>query len=155
MKLIIDIPDELFNIFKKHGIMAFDYFSEYDKDQIAISIAHGTPYNPSGDLISRSELKQMIPAPIEDEYKLVHRIIDNAQAVDLWQMRQEATENALKKAEVLYGRPQGEWIKEPNGKTTDIYRCSICGRSILLCKNADLSKYPFCHCGAEMKGGTE
>ena len=50
-------------------------------------------------------------------------------------------------------RPQGEWIKEPNGRTTDIYRCSICGRSILLCKGADLSKYPFCNCGAKMKGG--
>lgn len=37
-------------------------------------------------------------------------LIDNAPTVDLWQMRQEATENALKKAEVLYGRPQGEWI---------------------------------------------
>lgn len=29
--------------------------------------------------------------------------------VDLWQLRQEATENALKKAEVLYKRPQGKW----------------------------------------------
>lgn len=34
--------------------------------------------------------------------------IDNAPTVDLWEMRQEATENALKKAEVLYKRPQGE-----------------------------------------------
>ena len=50
---------------------------------------------------------------------------------------------------------QGRWIKEDNGKTTDIYRCSICGRSILLCKGADLSKYPFCHCGAAMRGGEE
>ena len=57
MKQIIDIPDELFSIFKKHGIMAFDYFDEYDKDQIAIAITHGTPYNPSGDLISREALK--------------------------------------------------------------------------------------------------
>lgn len=55
----------------------------------------------------------------------------------------------------LEERPQGEWIKEDNGKTTDVYRCSICGRSIMLCKNADLSKYPFCHCGAEMKGVAE
>ena len=53
-------------------------------------------------------------------------------------------------AQKKYERPKGEWIKEPNGRTTDIYRCSICGRSILLCKGADLSKYPFCNCGAEM-----
>ena len=53
---------------------------------------------------------------------------------------------------VEFTRPQGKWIKEPNGKTTDLYRCSICNRSIMLCKNADLTKYPFCHCGADMKG---
>lgn len=52
----------------------------------------------------------------------------------------------------LKERPQGEWIKEPNGKTTDIYRCSVCKRSIMLCKGADLGNYPFCHCGAKMKG---
>ena len=53
-------------------------------------------------------------------------------------------------------RPQGEWMKEPNGKTTDIYRCSVCKRSIMLCKGADLTNYPFCHCGADMrKGGAE
>ena len=63
-----------------------------------------------GDLISREALKQMLPAPIEDEYKRVHQIIDNAPTVDLWKMRQEATENALKKAEVLYGRPKGKPI---------------------------------------------
>lgn len=48
-------------------------------------------------------------------------------------------------------RPKGEWIKEPNGKTTDLYRCSVCNRSIMLCKGADLTKYPFCHCGAKME----
>ena len=51
---------------------------------------------------------------------------------------------------------QGEWIKEDNGRTTDLYRCSICGRSIMRCKNAK-SLPPFCpNCGAKMrKGGTE
>lgn len=61
--------------------------------------------------------------------------------------------HAIRESKPYEERPQGEWIKEPNGKTTDIYRCSICGRSVLLCKNADLSKYPFCHCGADMRGG--
>ena len=49
MKLITNIPDELFSIFKKHGIMAFDYLNEYDKDQIAIAIAHGAPYGSCRD----------------------------------------------------------------------------------------------------------
>ena len=60
MKLITIIPDELFSIFKKHGIMAFDYLNEYDKDQTAIAIAHAVPYNPSGDCISREALKEQV-----------------------------------------------------------------------------------------------
>lgn len=60
MKLIIDIPDELFNIFKKHGIMAFDYFNEYDKDTIARIIAHGTPLPKGHDRLV--EAKAVIKA---------------------------------------------------------------------------------------------
>jgi hypothetical protein len=52
-------------------------------------------------------------------------------------------------------RPTGQWIKESNGKTTDLYICSVCKRSIMLCKGADLTKYPFCHCGADMRKGEE
>lgn len=40
----------------------------------------------------------------------IMNILNNTPTVDLWEMRQEATENALKKAEVLYKRPQGKWI---------------------------------------------
>ena len=34
-----------------------------------------------GDLIDRDELKLQLPTPIEDEYKIVHRIVDNAPTV--------------------------------------------------------------------------
>ena len=83
------------------------------------------------------------------EHILVHHclpLIDNAPTVDLWQLRQEATENALKKAEVLYGRPQGEWIKMAFDDKTILY-CSECHSHF---------EYPFdfCpNCGASMKGG--
>lgn len=43
MKIVIDISDEIFDIFQKHDIMAFDYLDEYSKDTIAIAIAKSTP----------------------------------------------------------------------------------------------------------------
>lgn len=78
--------------------------------------------------------------------------INNAPTVPLPDFK-EGYKQAIIDGKTNYSRPQGEWIKEDNGKTTDLYRCSICGRSIMLCKNADLSKYPFCHCGADMQKG--
>ena len=75
---------------------------------------------------------------------IVEDCCDNAPTVDLWQMRQEATENALKKAEVLYGSSQGSWEKDNIG----IY-CSVCKRHLDV-------ETPFCPlCGADMKGGAE
>lgn len=54
MKLIIDISDEMFDVFKKHGIMAFDNFDEYDKDILADKIANGIVLPEGhGDLIDR------------------------------------------------------------------------------------------------------
>ena len=47
-------------------------------------------------------------------------------------------------------RTQGEWIvlvDEDNIKTC---KCSICGR---MADIVDFNNYPFCHCGAKMKGG--
>lgn len=54
-------------------------------------------------------------------------------------------------------RPQGEWIKiTKNGTIPVEYICSVCGRKIF--DNYELSVpqsvyYPFCHCGADMRGG--
>ena len=68
----------------------------------------------NNDLISRSEAEKLGATCLakRNENGQLEAIIslDNAPIVDLWQMRQDATENALKKAEVLYGRQQGEWI---------------------------------------------
>lgn len=68
----------------------------------------------NNDLISREALKKAIKEKFGVyldgtlNNRLLFGLIDNAPTVDLWEMRQEATENALKKAEVLYARPQGE-----------------------------------------------
>lgn len=166
MKLIIDIPEEQYNDIVKH-LTDNDGNYAYSDFNLREIIRNGTPYNPTSDAISRSALKTELETyrhtrnykSDEDEAQnaLLDNVledIDNAKAIPLpnnqvaWDQGYEAG-----LAQGKQDRPQGEWIKEDNGKTTDIYRCSICGRSIMLCKNADLSKYPFCHCGADMRKG--
>ena len=50
-------------------------------------------------------------------------------------------------------RPQGEWIDI--GTISHSYKCSVCGRTlfhITVGKNHVAKYYPYCHCGACMKG---
>ena len=48
----------------------------------------------------------------------------------------------------------GKWISELElyGEGKWNYQCSVCGRSIRLEQNEILDDYPFCHCGADMRG---
>lgn len=69
------------------------------------------PYErPQGDLISREALREAFHKKIyyfdKSSWDEANALIDNAPTIDLWQIRQEATENALKKAKMLYERPQ-------------------------------------------------
>ena len=59
-------------------------------------------------------------------------------------------------------RPQGEWIMQRHDLDGCFYTCSNCGRMIRVSRfiddpddNETLADYPFCHCGAKMKGGAE
>ena len=63
----------------------------------------------------------------------------------------------------LEERPTGEWIKEESKSLEGMYRCSVCGRRVEdltddLRIHAGLEDstiadiYPFCHCGADMRG---
>ncbi len=50
-------------------------------------------------------------------------------------------------------RPQGEWIDI--GTISHSYKCSVCGRTLFhttVGKNHVAEYYPYCHCGARMKG---
>ena len=132
--------------------------------QRSLDVAIKALERPQGDCISRSDLKKEVVGMMinkaddleEVEFEInsalasVCEKIDNAQAVDLWQMRQEATENALKKAEVLYDRPKGEWLFKHN--SSDIW-CSVCDENFDEIPQA----FNFCpNCGADMrKGGAE
>lgn len=52
-------------------------------------------------------------------------------------------------------RPTGHWIKITKGAIPEQYVCSNCGRLIEDYESGALLdvKYPFCHCGADMRGG--
>ena len=49
---------------------------------------------------------------------------------------------------------KGHWIKYPelNDVHFDYYKCSECNRVIKVVRGGSLSKFPFCHCGADMRG---
>lgn len=111
-----------------------------------------------GDLISRSALL----ARVDEERKyLIARgqtgaehilvknfrdLIDNAPTVKNEYMR------GYEAAEREYKRPQGEWIKV----RPFLHKCSICGRTLKDVFDDELaSDYPFCHCGADMRGKDE
>lgn len=50
-------------------------------------------------------------------------------------------------------RKKGTWIMEYKGYAVTSYKCSECGRTVKDDTDYDVSKdYPFCHCGADMRG---
>ena len=52
-------------------------------------------------------------------------------------------------------RPQGEWILQYRDCGDEYYTCSICERAIEVENGLSLKDFPYCHCGAKMKGGAE
>ena len=52
---------------------------------------------------------------------------------------------------------EGKWIFEFNLDGDDFYKCSVCGRQEVLnglCNERNIAKHlPYCHCGAQMRGG--
>lgn len=53
----------------------------------------------------------------------------------------------------LIPRYKGHWIKDYDNSALDgLYHCSVCGRKLWISKEESFSDYPYCHCGAEMKG---
>lgn len=115
---------------------------------------NATPYNPSGDLISREALIREI-GRTDEWYKgrSICDILDNAQAVPLpneqiaWEQGYEAG-----LAQGKQDRPQGEWIitEELKGACNIVYKtrkCNKCGWefSLVIPRN-------FCpNCGADMR----
>ena len=49
--------------------------------------------------------------------------------------------------EVVHGR----WEQVQTWATKAKYRCSVCGREIMSARTVNIEKYPYCHCGADMR----
>ena len=50
-------------------------------------------------------------------------------------------------------RKTGKWIEDQKGGKVTSYKCSVCGRFVMDDTGYDVAEdYPFCHCGADMRG---
>lgn len=142
IKLIVEIEKRTYELLKEKS------------DNIAESIiANGTPYNPSGDAISRSDLKDKMKKAEEqaDTFEMLvefyEQIIDNAQAVPLpneqiaWEqgyetglaqaveITEEQAINKLHETGWLIGHDK-EMTTRPQGEwifKNGKYRCTACG----------------------------
>lgn len=161
MELIIKIPDEQYNDIVKH-LTDNDGNYAYSDFNLREIIRNGTPYNPTGDLISREALKGVIetyrPALIYDNITdMKNRMvdyfldeIDNAPSVtprdnyDLGYV--QGLEDGRNE------RPQGKWGKWIVAEI----QCPTCFKyyEVDYYSAEELNKCP--SCGADMrKGGAE
>lgn len=125
----------------------------------------------NNDLIRRSELKKAFDdysktnPNLSGIFEVGKFIIDNAPTVipdieefdkALHKWFEDIDEWEKKNGKI---RPQGEWKYICSYANTHLmrYGCSKCGRTVDVYKRQELLvKYPFCHCGAEMrKSGQE
>ena len=136
---------------------------------------------PHGDLISRNYVESIVKAEFvdlqdgTDEWRTyvnetcenILNKVHNAPTVDV--IPNEAGYEMYGKG-YLQGyergnseRAKGEWVfidileddNFPMDKGADIYQCSVCGRRIWTFSKEPTSFYPFCHCGADMRGDKE
>ena len=109
IKVLIELDEELFkNVVEqtKHGYIGSDVW---------IAVANGTPYNPSGDCISREALKEhKVYSKERHEYVVPVYNIDNAQAVEPFtQLEKEEIADAIN---YLLGAE----LLEENGYTEEV-----------------------------------
>lgn len=126
-------------------------------------------YDRNGDIIPDSvrlidadKLKEELNRIIgEHAYSnAVNAIIDNAPTVEAF--TKEYVSGAYNEGymcgnkEAEKERPQGERIETQRGIHVTDYKCSCCGRTVRDDTGYDVaSDYPFCHCGADMRGGNK
>ena len=130
IKLIIDVDKDYYELIKQnveHG-QNYKYFE---------IIANGIPYKeiatklqPNCNNLQQGELNDLT--------------------------KNQAYDKGFITAMKLYARPKGKWIEVQKGIIVTEYKCLFCGRTVKDDTGYDVSAdYPFCHCGAKMKGGAE
>ena len=162
MKLIIELNDSDYELLKNAGITidfnALFHGKERDREltfstfNLIESLKNSTPYNPTGNLISREALKEDFKERNIWNPEIVSAI-DNAPTVDLKDIYQEGHYDGhlegYTKA-INEERPQARWIAtdETDEFYGRMYRCTHCGKETLACSCRN-----FCpDCGARMGG---
>ena len=103
------------------------------------------------------KVEQMLRDLPSVQPKYTDEEIDKAQAVE-----QAYVDKMVESAVEETKRPKGKWIEIEVRNVYATLKCSVCGRVIEpifdFCKYSyeDIKRsYPYCHCGAEMTGGTD
>lgn len=153
MKLMINIPDEAYELLK----------NKLELDNIAESIiANGTPVSAEGDLISRKALKEDINSLYEyDTYneefdagiQSILNFIDNAPTVETSKIEHKAYNEGFKdgvdQGIKLSASQKGKWIDCKD--IPYLANCSICGYQ--MDTHEERGYFNYCpYCGADMKG---
>lgn len=59
----------------------------------------------------------------------------------------------IEEAPTIEERKSGKWIIKNTNSRVTTYKCSECGRIVRDDTGYDVSKdYPYCHCGADLRG---
>jgi hypothetical protein len=161
MKLIIDISKNEYN-----DIIEQVKKCDYPDMGLGKIIANGTPYNTTGDLISRSELISAKKVVRDTKYRTTKdriyakawnacnsywlNIIDNAPTVELQMGRM--TNGVI----IPITRHKGKWVNHRNDYGHNIADCSLCGKAMQWHDEDedDIPRYCW-YCGADMRGEEE
>lgn len=104
-----------------------------------------------GDMISRQAATTIPVMPKEHRHYQTNNIDDAYEQG--WNDLQECIENL---PPVQPERIKGRWLETTSRNHT--YKCSVCGRLLVNItdgKNNVAKNYPYCHCGADMRGGKD
>ena len=91
---------------------------------------------------------------IDIDEEMYKRICEAQSVPDMYGTDVVNALNRIKEGVPCEERPQGEWIVLVDADNIQTCKCSICGR-IADIANREFDKFPYCHCGAKMKGGAE
>ena len=86
----------------------------------------------------------------------IRRILDHKRVHSLNEPRAVLINEALDLAiKALEERPQGEWIVKQERAGAFVGDRAVYSYTCPFCKVKEFYKYPFCHCGADMRGKTD
>ena len=95
-------------------------------------------------------MSRMIDA---DEFEVVGTKVPEGMDPESYMAGMDFVLNKIDKAPTIEERKTGKWIELTN--TNHSYVCSVCGRMLVNItdgKNTVAKNYPYCHCGADMRG---